>query len=198
MFKQTCLTQISEAKRPGRISLGPSIQVKATPTNHRFKNALDSAIDPSAGVAVIPADEMIPPSSIGAVVPSTAERRGYRDFLASCTSPADIAVSTPVQLPSGRNFLRCSLKDAATIPASSPLVEMTDTNFLVPGSAHRPTENPDYFSRSLSSYETPIKKSFVKNSSNVAFHNDVPVQKEEKQTSIYEKLGWNDDFDELY
>ncbi|OAQ84344.1 DNA replication regulator Sld3 [Purpureocillium lilacinum] len=76
-----------KVKKVSRTSLGSNI-VKATPANNRFWDALAAKRETSADCTYERTDELIPPSSIGPLVPSTTSSMGHRDAYVGSTSPA--------------------------------------------------------------------------------------------------------------
>ncbi|KAF4123906.1 DNA replication regulator SLD3 [Geosmithia morbida] len=190
------------------------IQVKATPANHRFKDVMGPKVDRerTPPVAFLPrTDEIIPPSSIGPLAPSTVLRNGHMDVFGS--SPAGIVGQTPVKRPTA-TFLRRPVAEEPAIPPSSPIMSQSTAALepmdspTVPGSVVRPTMRrcgplaPEEVTR-LADYEepqTPVKKRLPLESG----QQQQQQQQQQQPTkcgggSIFERLGWDndDDLDDL-
>lgn len=149
--------------------------------------------DVFADVPLPSTEEIIPPSSVGTLVPSTAPRKNHRDAL-----PADVVGSTPIK-PSGRaNFLRRPLNEEPAIPPSSPLMSRGDSapdNFGLE-CAVTPLKRPAFqISRDEGLFETPVKRSAPR--MDYDDENGSLPELEPKKVSIYETLGWDDDLDDF-
>lgn len=185
----------NKVKKAPRGSLASAIQVKATPTNARFKDAL--AIEPEAGedVHLNSTEEVIPPSSIGHLVPSTGPRVGHRDaFMRSASPAAELVGGTPVRPSMRSGFLQRLACEEPAVPPSSPLVRKTTgpENVMVPGSAVKPRGRLSFSTpRREGVVATPVKRGASRpkpdESAGPAVH----------KVSIYQQLGWNDDLDDL-
>ncbi|KAG6215186.1 hypothetical protein E4U34_005754 [Claviceps purpurea] len=166
-----------KTRRTARSTLAPSIQVEATPANNRFKDALPIKLEStSTGRPQSNSDDLIPPSSIGHMVPSTEHRHGHRDALADSTSPAmDFLAETPVRASTQHSFIKRLPRDDGTSP----------TRHSSSRDAHGDQEL----------MATPIKKSV----STLRFA-ETPMEghaARSEKVSIYERLGWDDEFDDL-
>ncbi|KAG6056296.1 hypothetical protein E4U17_002309 [Claviceps sp. LM77 group G4] len=166
-----------KTRRTARSTLAPSIQVKATPANNRFKDALPIKLESiSTGRSQSNSEDLIPPSSIGHMVPSTEHRHGHRDALADSTSLAmDCLAETPVRASTQHSFIKRPPRDDETSP----------TRHTSSRGAHEDQEI----------MATPIKKSISK----LRFA-EMPVgghAARSEKVSIYERLGWDDEFDDL-
>ncbi|EEY18328.1 conserved hypothetical protein [Verticillium alfalfae VaMs.102] len=182
------LSHTRKTKKPVRHPLFQSVQVKATPANNRFRDALAEA----GGSAKMPAIFM-PPSS-ASMIPSTAKRRSTSDYFGSFSSsavkatPSRPRASAPLGAP----------HDEPSIPPSSPL--MARVPATTPAQPRpRAMRSPSPIGAHI--FDTPVKAatSFSLPEDEIAA---TPVMKtaapaEKKASSIYEKLGWDDDFDDL-
>lgn len=192
----TQLTCNPEAKKPGRSSLGASI-VKATPTNNRFRDVFAPKSESMADVPLLSTEEVIPPSSLPSRIPSTGLRMGRRDMFRNSPSPAlDRIDNTPSK---GTRF-QDRLENDDPVPWS-PLMERrkeSSDNVIVPGSAVKGQRTITEFTspRDEGVFTTPVKppaKVFVENTPTQA----LPAVSAVKPLSIYQKLGWDDDLDDL-
>ncbi|KAG7119198.1 hypothetical protein HYQ45_015228 [Verticillium longisporum] len=190
------LSHTRKTKKPVRHPLFQSVQVKATPANNRFRDALAEA----GGSAKMPAMSM-PPSS-ASMIPSTAQRRSTADFFGSFSSsavkatPSRPRASAPLGAP----------HDEPSIPPSSPLMARKPARQQLAVPAATPARPRPRAMRSPSPigahvFDTPVEAatSFSLPEDEIAA---TPVMKtaapaEKKASSIYEKLGWDDDFDDL-
>ncbi|TDZ10292.1 hypothetical protein C8034_v001953 [Colletotrichum sidae] len=201
------LSQIKKSKKPTRHPLFDAVQVKVTPASHRFRDAL--AREPKSGSSdvAIPMSS-IPPSSASRI-PSTAPRRAQRDVLDS--TPAAIE-ATPVKR--GGSFVNPFPENEAAIPPSSPLTmrkPSTTHRLSVPDSVIRErrrllrSPSPD-----VGLPATPCKQRTVNVLNGTVAATPVaeappppsspprpPPPPAEKRKSIYEQLGWDDDFDDI-
>ncbi|KAF7551684.1 hypothetical protein G7Z17_g4840 [Cylindrodendrum hubeiense] len=182
-----------KVRKPVRSSLGTSI-VKATPMNNRFKDMFAAKSETAADVPLISTEEVIPPSSIPSMIPSTGLRGGRRDAFRYSPSPVmDRIDSTPTKASS---FLHRLKNDDPELPPLSPLMlrrAMSEEQFLVPGTAMKEQRRIDFTpSRDEGVLATPIRA--VAKESNVGARQDEPVG---KSMSIYQKLGWDDELDDL-
>lgn len=187
------LTNDAETKKPARSSLGSAVQVKATPTNNRFKDMMGAKSTEFADVPLPSTEEIIPPSSVGTLVPSTAPRNGHMDVMFGSSSTLDVVGSTPIKASARPNFLRRPLNEEPAMPPSSPLMSRgasgADNSIL--GCAVTPLKKRA-FPASQGLFETPVKRSAPR----PVYEDALPVP-EQKEVSIYEKLGWDDDLDDL-
>ena len=176
------------------------VQVKATPANNRFKDVLATPEEGDGQPLLEPAEDLIPPSSVGQVVPSTGHRQSHRDALAPTTSPAmDLVGVTPVKPTQRSSFIR-RMAEGTAAPTSSPLMgksrlalnELSGLGNV--GAASGSLRPPETEANELMA--TPVKK--------VAAHLDlgespVPAPRAAMKpvVSIYQSLGWDDDFDDF-
>lgn len=179
----------------GRVSLGSSVTVKATPANNRFRDVFASKQE-SGGDDVLLADvdEVIPPSSLPSMVPSTGLRRGYTDAYPDGT-PGTIG-GTPTKRPADSSFLRRSTFDKDVL-AQSPLMDRKSSSakqLFVPGSATKEQRRLSFGSPGIDQlFATPIKA----RPKELSLTQDVCEKPVEEKKSIYERLGWDDEFDDL-
>ncbi|UNI14563.1 hypothetical protein JDV02_001180 [Purpureocillium takamizusanense] len=190
----------SSAKKVKKASraLGSTI-VKATPANNRFWDALAAKRETSAE-CVYKYDELIPPSSAGPLVPSTASSMGHRDACIGSTSPAmELVGGTPVRPTSQPSFRRRPANEEPAIPPSSPLIERKATNADVPSMATGTTGSHERLGfstpRRSQVLSTPIKRSAL--DPQAITESPGPEFRSQKNVSIYQRLGWDDDFDDL-
>lgn len=140
------------------------------------------------------ADEVIPPSSMPSMIPSTGLRAGHRDaFRRSLTPDFERIGDTPTK--GGTNFLRRPAKeeDVLPFPPSSPLMErraVSAVNLFAPREQQRRVSFTP--SRDEGILATPVKATST-SINNVENQNIEPA----KPVSIYQQLGWDDDMDDL-
>lgn len=190
----------TEARKVQR-SLGSSVQVKATPANNRFRDVFArDDMDPDTPLHHL--DDVIPPSSIGAFIPSTGQRNGFRNPMDLNTSPAiDTVGSTPTKKATAANFIRRQ-NDEPIVPPS-PLARTSNparplsanpsaNNRLQLPKVHEEREHSQQPSDHV--FATPAKKQQqILSASPVG---QLQLQGQAKtQKSIYETLGWDDDYD---
>ncbi|KAG6002547.1 hypothetical protein E4U21_002971 [Claviceps maximensis] len=213
--KATASQSARKARRTARSTLSSSIQVKATPANNRFRNVL--AIKSVSSVDNLPdsTEELIPPSSVGYMIPSTGHRHGRRDALADTSSPRaamDFFGATPVRTSTQRSFIK-RLPDGESaavpvpVPALSTPLRRTNKPALAGGGGdhdenqpHRHTSSfmgarpPRYQDEELMA--TPIKRTVSRPQ---LFQTPPPGGPSARPStvSIYDKLGWDDEFDDL-
>lgn len=143
-------------------------------------------------------EDVIPPSSIGTCVPSTASRVGFRNAVAAAsTSPAvDMIGSTPTKQ-SAASFLRRPTNEGPFIPPS-PLFKTAKRDAIDPprsiGSSIATTKDS---APEQGLFATPAKGTAPRPST--IFESPVPQAQAQAQQkpSIYEQLGWDDDLDDL-
>ncbi|KAK4079273.1 hypothetical protein Trihar35433_378 [Trichoderma harzianum] len=170
--------------------------VKATPANNRFKNMMP-AKKAEGQIFSEGFDELIPPSSVTAFVPSTGKKPALRELYKRSPSPVMDAVGdTPTKTSAKPSFLRRPLNEQPAYPPSSPAIQRTRVpeDFVVTDSVVKPTrtryEAPDLI-------ETPIKKSTQQRLDLYATPQTKSQEPKGKSVSIFERLGWDDDFDDL-
>ncbi|KAK5990427.1 hypothetical protein PT974_08695 [Cladobotryum mycophilum] len=179
---------VKKTRKPVRPSATSNVQVKATPANNRFKNMMPEKSAASQGMFVESIVDFIPPSSVGtSFIQSTQQRTSHRDMFQRSPSPEEAVGDTPIKQPV---FIRRPVDELPAIRSSSPVMErrQVSSDDLVPGSVIKKT----YKSHTTTFTEddisaTPIKK---------------PTQRlifgeKEKKVSIYAKLGWDDELDDL-
>ncbi|KAL0936572.1 uncharacterized protein CTRU02_208787 [Colletotrichum truncatum] len=196
-----------ESKKPTRHPLFDSVQVKVTPANHRFRDAL--AEDSKGASSLSIPMSSIPPSSASRI-PSTGPRRGHIDILGTTPSSAIQATpvkrSAPVEGPSP--------DDEPAIPPSSPLMmrkparsQHLSVSRSVILERYEPMRSP---SPDVGLPATPCKQRTrdvmtdevaatpMATRAHIPSSPPQPSQPpQEKPKSIYERLGWDDDFDDL-
>lgn len=141
-------------------------------------------------------EEIIPPSSVPSMVPSTGFRKSHRNVYPDSLSPCGEAIgTTPTKQ---TNFLRRPANEEPAIPPSSPLMQrtgMSGQQLFIPGSAVKEQRRIDFTSsRNEGIFATPIKRVAPQDAIMLA---DSPSAPPEKKTSIYQQLGWDDDLDDL-
>ncbi|KAK2065333.1 hypothetical protein LY76DRAFT_499618 [Colletotrichum caudatum] len=198
------LSSIKKSKKPTRHPLFDSVQVKVTPANHRFRDALAAGSKGSSSMAVPMSS--LPPSSASRV-PSTGPRRGHIDIFGS--TPSSAIQATPVKR--GGSFMDPSPTHEFAIPPSSPLVARKPAqaqHLGVPNSAIRPRPRPVRSqSPEMDLPVTPCKQRAVEvlvdevaatpASKSASAAAPPPSPPKEKAKSIYARLGWDDDFDDF-
>ncbi|KAH7162804.1 DNA replication regulator SLD3-domain-containing protein [Dactylonectria estremocensis] len=174
-----------KVRKPGRSSLGTSI-VKATPANNRFKDMFAAKSETPADVPLMSTEEVIPPSSIPSMIPSTGLRGGRRDAFRFSPSPViDRIDSTPTK---GSSFLHRLRNDDPELPPLSPLMQRKALSEIgpVPGTTIKERRKIDFTSlRDEGVLANPV---------NIEIKQDETLG---KSISIYQKLGWDDDLDDL-
>ncbi|KAL7936258.1 DNA replication regulator SLD3 domain-containing protein [Trichoderma chlorosporum] len=181
---------------PPRSTPASTIQVKATPANNRFKNMMP--VKPVEGQLFSGNfDELIPPSSVTAFVPSTGKRPALRELYKRSPSPATDAIGdTPTKTSAKPSFIRRPINEQPAYPPSSPAIQRTRApeDFVITDSVVKPTrtrdEGPDLM-------ETPIKKTTQQRLDLYATPQTKSQETKRKSVSIFERLGWDDDFDDL-
>ncbi|KAG5923717.1 hypothetical protein E4U42_004850 [Claviceps africana] len=195
-----------KAKRTTRSTLASSIQVKATPANNRFKDALAMKPESDADGALDSTEELIPPSSIGHLIPSTGHRHGHRDALG--LAAMDFLEATPVRASTRRSFIKRMPDDElAAVPPSSPPLGQSNQ----PSRSHDDRGAPTRHTSSSASSSvgartpsdeaedlmaTPSKRSVPRRQSLETRLPGGPCA-QPSTVSIYDKLGWDNEFDDL-
>ncbi|OAA69562.1 DNA replication regulator Sld3 [Cordyceps fumosorosea ARSEF 2679] len=161
--------------------------VKATPANNRFRDvfALDQGNPDTPAQQQQYMSDVIPPSSIGPCVPSTGHRSSFRNPMDLDMSPAIDAIgSTPT-----KQRVTALMFPPSPCASSSLLRGRPEAGG---GTAAWPTRDRDHV------FATPVKKEK---------HQQQPVpslspvrqpqlqDQTQPQKSIYEALGWDDDYD---
>lgn len=234
------LTAPVEQRKPVRnaaaaAAAGNRVQVKATPANYRFKDAVSGDSQSYSGFKILPSNrdlEMIPSSS--SVIPSTAPRKSFRDDLRDDLAAFHIASTPNKVLESPTATLRDTTKLAAnqnSIPESSPIMTRRTApafhdNLTIPGAAgdidpsspvlarifetpakQRPATLPSTSeNQHISStppeprinlvFATPAKKTTP---TSVPATVPQPIGDVCNSTStLYQQMGWEDDFDALF
>ncbi|KAF4978296.1 hypothetical protein FZEAL_5307 [Fusarium zealandicum] len=187
-----------KVRKPGRSSLGTSV-VKATPANNRFKDMFAPKSESAVDLPLMSTEEVIPPSSIASRIPSTGLRGGHRDaFRQSPTPNLERIGDTPTK--AGSSFIRrpANERDVLPFPPSSPLMErrtVSGADLFAPRTTEEQKRRVSFAStRNEEILATPVKAGVTK-----SMMNDVENQSivPEKPMSIYQKLGWDDDLDDL-
>ncbi|KAL7792910.1 DNA replication regulator SLD3 domain-containing protein [Trichoderma ceciliae] len=183
-------------RAPLRSYLASAVQVKATPANNRFKNMMPTKSEEGQKFTE-GFDELIPPSSVTAFVPSTGRRPALRELYKRSPSPVMDAIGdTPIKTSAKPSFIRRPVNEQPAYPPSSPAIqrERASDDFAITDSVVRPTrtryEAPEIM-------ETPIKKTTQQRIDLYATPQGKPQESKEKSVSIFERLGWDDDFDDL-
>lgn len=191
--------EVPESRKGPRNNPGPSI-VKATPANNRYKDVFAAKRECQTSTPMQAADEVIPPSSIGTFVPSTGQRSGFRNPIDLHTSPAvDTVGSTPTKpAASSSTFIRRPSNEEPFIPPSPLARHRKSGQPLAPAaSTNTHLQLPKVDEEGV--FETPAKKQgnqFVPMESPVR-QPQIQATPLAKPQSIYEKLGWDDEFDDL-
>ncbi|KAH0499352.1 hypothetical protein TgHK011_006553 [Trichoderma gracile] len=186
-------------RAPPRSALASAVQVKATPANNRFKNMMPTTSKEgqtfSEGF-----DELIPPSSVTAFIPSTGKRPALREMYKRSPSPTtDTVGDTPTKTLAKTSFIRRLLdeQEQSAFPPSSPAMRsiIKSREFIVMDSAVKPSKTSAYEGPDL--METPVKKSTQQRMDLYATPQTKQQEPKGKSVSIFDRLGWNDDFDDL-
>lgn len=188
-----------EVRRPGRASMGAPI-VKATPANARFKDVFASKPD-IMDTPLMSTEDVIPPSSLPSMVPSTGLRAGGQrnDFRQSRTPDFERIGSTPTKAAS--SFIRRPANDPDVLPfpPSSPSLErrtVTAADLFNPAGVTDRKRKVSFESCRNEILATPVKA--IKTKSVEDLENMIVEPAPSKPVSIYQKLGWDDDdIDEL-
>ncbi|CAM1506584.1 Fc.00g062250.m01.CDS01 [Cosmosporella sp. VM-42] len=176
-------------KKPGRSSLGSSI-VKATPANYRFKDMFAGKSESAVDLPLMSTEEVIPPSSVPSMAPSTGMRVNYRDAFPDSASPLNGIGRTPTKASAAASFLRRPANEEPAIP-NSPLMQRRTVSaeqlFLAAQGQRRLS-----FNKNEGIFATPnkTKAKEIKDTENL--QNEPP-----KNVSIYQALGWDDEYDDL-
>lgn len=194
--RATVGSSAKKVRKPGRSSLGGSV-VKATPANTRFRDVF--AKPHVADTPIMSTEDVIPPSSLPSVVPSTGFRGAQRDGLGQSPTPDIERIgSTPTK--AGSSFIRRPRidEDVLPFPPSSPSLERRTISaadlFNPSGVTNRKRMVSFTVSPDDELLATPVKGMKTKN---IDLENQAAESMPAKSVSIYEKLGWDDDLDDL-
>lgn len=198
------------------------IKVKATPLHNRFRDAVaGDAQSPSVEWPLSRVTAKDPPPSSGvSVIPATAPRKSFRDALQNSADDAlDTVQATPARpplvdridvtpvapgaiaaTPARQTKTRDEMFPAEELDVvgSSPLMQRKNVPRQLPG----PIRTVDSsVVRSLSdAFRTPVKKP-KPSPSGPAWGGKVDEKaapaEPGKKMSVYERLGWDNDFDDL-
>ncbi|KAJ6790015.1 hypothetical protein PWT90_10369 [Aphanocladium album] len=173
--------------------------VKATPANNRFRDVFAHS---QPDTPLHHTDEVIPPSSIGPFIPSTGQRNSFRNPMDLNTSPAiDTVGRTPTKRATAADFLHRTNDEPCVPPSplartSNPARPLstnmsTDNRLQLPQlneEAEKPQHSRDHV------FATPAKKQQQMLIASPV--GQLQLQGQSKsQKSIYETLGWDDDYD---
>ncbi|TQV99408.1 hypothetical protein V2A60_004882 [Cordyceps javanica] len=185
--------------------------VKATPANNRFRDvfAHDHEYPDTPGPYM---EDVIPPSSLGPFIPSTGQRNSFRNPMDLNTSPAlDTVGSTPTKNRAATAlFLHRSHDEPCVPPSPLARVRNDPATRLLPLSTslsanHQPQlskvgdEGAENHQQQQNRdrdhvFATPAKKHHQQHHKQL----QQPLQGQIKaQKSIYETLGWDDDYDDI-
>jgi hypothetical protein len=144
-------------------------------------------------------EDVVPPSSLPSIVPSTGFRGAQRDGLGQSPTPDIERIgSTPTK--AGSSFIRRPRidEDVLPFPPSSPSLERRTLSaaglFNPSGVTNRKRMVSYTVSRDDELLATPVKGMKTKN---IDLENQAAESIPAKSVSIYEKLGWDDDLDDL-
>lgn len=149
-------------------------------------------------------DDGIPPSS-SSVVPSTAPRRGHRDALIGVSPVADAVQATPARSSAtAKSSVSQLAAEEPAIAPSSPLMarkSCAPRHLGVPRSVIQDEMGSTPVKRAENHplFETPVKlRTKVERETTISDSKiGQPVAGVERNMSIYERLGWDDDCDDL-
>lgn len=184
-----------ETKKPVRVAPADRVQVKATPMHNRYRDAPAVQSQPAIAFPLSRPADNVPPSSNPSVIPSTAPRRSFRDALQDDPSAAiDTVGSTPA-------------KPAAADRIEGTPVKKTSVSETPVRQARRPEPSADTILGSsplMAKRTAPVPYTGGVRNLKEAFKTPVkarPEQEEkpvpEAKVSIYEKLGWDNEYDDL-
>jgi hypothetical protein len=190
---------VLEARKPIRSSFNTPV-IKATPANVRFKDAFASRLN-IMETPLISIEDVIPPSSLPSMVPSTGYRGGGQRnaFRQSRTPDFERIGSTPTKTAS--TFIRRPADDPDVLPfpPSSPCLERRTASaanlFNPTGVTDRKRKVSFESSRNDETLATPVK--VIKTKTIEDLENIRMEPEPAKPVSIYQKLGWDDDIDDL-
>ncbi|RFN44590.1 DNA replication regulator sld3 [Fusarium flagelliforme] len=196
--RATVSSSAKKVRRPARASMGAPV-VKATPANARFKDVFASKPD-IMDTPLMSTEDIIPPSSLPSMVPSTGLRAGGQrnDFRQSRTPDFERIGSTPTKAAS--SFIRRPANDPDVLPfpPSSPSLErrtVTAADLFNPAGITDRKRKVSFESCRNEILATPVKA--IKTKSIEDLENMMVEPEPPKPVSIYQKLGWDDDIDEL-
>ncbi|OBS18344.1 hypothetical protein FPOA_10071 [Fusarium poae] len=197
--RATVSSSAKKARKPVKSSFGTPV-VKATPANVRFKDVFASRAN-AMETPLISTEDVIPPSSLPSMVPSTGYRGGgQRDaFVQSRTPDFERIGSTPTK--TGSTFIRRPADDPDVLPfpPSSPCLERKTVSaanlFNFTGITDRKRKVSFESSLNDEILATPVKA--IKTKSIEGLENIRMEPEPAKQVSIYQRLGWDDDIDDL-
>ncbi|KAM0347080.1 hypothetical protein ACHAPU_005019 [Fusarium lateritium] len=196
--RATVSLSAKKVRKPGRSSLGAAV-VKATPTNARFKDVFASKLDVT-DTPRMSTEDVIPPSSLPSMIPSTGYRGAQRNVFGQSPAPDFERVgSTPTKV--GTSFIRRPADDVDVLPfpPSSPSLErrtVSAADLFNPGGMNARKRKASFSSpRNDDILATPVKAVKTMNIDDVGSLGVKPEPTKSK--SIYQKLGWDDELDDL-
>lgn len=188
---------VTETKKPVRVSPSDRVQVKATPMHNRYRDTGAVQSQPAIAFPLSrSAAGVVPPSSNPSVIPSTAPRQSFRDALQDSTSPAFDAIGSTPARPAAADRIEATPAQRAaisatpvrqrpragasaeTIPGSSPLMAKRAAPGTYTGGVRNLKEM----------FRTPVK---------TRPEQGEMAAPEAKKMSVYERLGWDDEYDDL-
>jgi len=215
------LTALAEVKKPAQNPMD-KVQVKATPMNNRYRDAL-------AGQSWAPTGSDRPRAVDVDCIPSSTSRRGQMEPPPSsrveCTPFINRIAATPARAsavpgrllhPPGRNDVittsspmgparaRSSAKTVTAlapvaedfVPGSSPLQPRKSTAVTQPAPPRSSRDEPASSTVSRTLFQTPLKAKAKTNAAQEQRGQSTPTRGAEKPLSIYQQLGW-DEVDDL-
>lgn len=209
-------------RKPGRSHLGASVQVKATPVSNRFRDVFSKS-ESMDDLPLTGMEDAVPPSSLPSRVPSTGLRGGFGEAFQNSQSPdLERIGNTPTKAERSSFICRpANEEDILPMLPSSPLMEkktVSARELFVPGSAQKTERRASSnLNRGEDILATPVKARGEEIfATPVKFRGDgilvTPVKarvreddtgarqdgsEATKPVSIYDKLGWDDDLDDL-
>ncbi|KAM3510312.1 hypothetical protein MY10362_000099 [Beauveria mimosiformis] len=179
--------------------------VKATPANNRFRDVYAHSQSHS-GLPMQHMEETVAPSSVASFIPSTGHRTGFRNPMDLNTSPAiDTVGSTPSKRATSSTFLHRS-NDELYLPPS-PLVRTSNNRIPRALSSSLSTNKQPQLAKADEGaakqhgardhvFATPAKKEKHQQVLSGSPVGQLRLQgQSEPKKSIYETLGWDDDYD---
>lgn len=191
-------------------SRASNIQVKATPVNNRFKDALapKTSTQPSQDRTSLDAGlECVPPSSIGPI--ERTMRPGAFTSISETPRKYDdndddgVVGDTPIRQPSFSTIPMSTPANNGMASMESPR-RAAPSDLVVPGSAVKTSVRGAWDSHgSTRAVEgsligaTPVKRPTQRLIFGEQSASQASERGPEKSMDLYDRLGWNDDFDDL-
>jgi DNA replication regulator SLD3 len=198
------LSQLKKSRKPMRLSSSTGGVVKATPIGNRFRQTESQPVRPFA--SLLPhSDGLVPPSS-ASVIPATQPRSGFRDALGPSSAERVAATPSVVKIRVVGSPHQSRVGQAIFDTPTAGLVAATPVKKRFgAGLSSTPVDavsaTPVRSIRDM--FLTPVKPKGAgafpagddgKDQGSVA--PIVPLGETKKAASVYERLGWDDEFDD--